>query len=273
MKLLLVCLSILLCTILSADTLYYQIPDTINAIGYRCQLDSAWPYESEIVDDIIPTGDGWGIDSVIAWFCNWGGFATWNQVPNIHFLVYEDSIGQPADSPMIEIVVEQSEYTAYYINGSDPNRWRVEMNLPTSVMLDTFKYWIEIQPSNDMTVNGLTGNMASVGIGNGQCFFMRFPLAGVPVWESAVSLFAQDLETGFILLGSELGITERRACITDNQDYIGATIISGPLIPPQGKEYRLYDIMGRVITLNEIRSGVYFIEIDGEIKQKIIKIR
>ena len=102
---------------------------------------------------------------------------------------------------------------------------------------------------------------------------MRFPLAGIPVWESAMSLFGGELETGFILLGSELGVSERKACVIDDQDYIGATIISGPLLLPQGKKCIIYDVMGRVIALNEIRSGVYFIEIDGEIEQKIIKLR
>jgi hypothetical protein len=186
----------------SRDVLYYQIPDTLTAMGYRCQLDSVLPLEADIVDDIEPSGEGWHIDSVVAWFCNWGGFVSWGSVPNIHFLVYQDSSGQPADSPFIELVVEQSEYSVYNIA---TERWRVEMRLPIPIVLDTFRYWIEFQPSNSTPANGNTGNQAQVSIGNGQEFYMRFPLAGTYSWESATSLFGQPLETGFLLYGNIIG--------------------------------------------------------------------
>ena len=260
------------CVLLNAVVLYSQIPDTLNVSGYRCQLDSVLPMEADIVDDIVPMVGGWQIDSIIAWFCNWGGFATWDSVPNIHFIVYEDSSGQPVDSPMVEIVVDQSDYTVYYINGPDPSRWRVEMRLPTSVILDTMRYWIEIQPSNSTFANGNTGNQAQEGIGNGQAFYMKFPLAGVHNWESATALFGEALETGFILIGDEFGVSDRS--IKEPLDpYIGPTIIHGSLDLPQGRTCRVYDITGRLILADELHPGIYFIEIDGEIAGKVIKIR
>lgn len=51
------------------------------------------------------------------------------------------------------------------------------------------------------------------------------------------------------------------------------TIISGPLHLPEGKNCRVFDITGRVATPDEIRPGIYFIEIDGEITQKVVKIK
>jgi hypothetical protein len=250
---------------LSGDVLYYQIPDTLTATGYRCQLDSVFPMQADVVDDVTP--------SVVAWFCNWGGFANWASVPNIHFLVYEDSSGQPVDSPMTEIVVEQSDYTTYYINGPDPNRWRVEMELPITVMLDTVRYWIEIQPSNSTMDNGNTGHQAQVGIGNGQDFYMRFPLAGTPSWESATSLFGEVLETGFILIGDELGVSDKTLSKSINKYEFGATVINGPLDIPEGSKYKVYDIMGRITAPDKMKPGVYFIKIDNIITSKIIKIR
>ncbi len=50
------------------------------------------------------------------------------------------------------------------------------------------------------------------------------------------------------------------------------TIISGPLHLPAGSEYRLYDIAGRHIQQDKLMLGVYFLEIDGVILNKIIKV-
>ena len=54
---------------------------------------------------------------------------------------------------------------------------------------------------------------------------------------------------------------------------IGATIFSGPLHLPEGKACRVFDISGRIVEPDKMRPGIFFIEIDGEIKQKVVKIR
>lgn len=50
-------------------------------------------------------------------------------------------------------------------------------------------------------------------------------------------------------------------------------IISGPLLLPKGKNCRVFDIAGRVVIPDKIRPGIYFIEVDGEIRQKVIKVK
>ncbi|MGB3342176.1 MAG: hypothetical protein WBB37_11915 [bacterium] len=50
-------------------------------------------------------------------------------------------------------------------------------------------------------------------------------------------------------------------------------IISGPLLLPEDKTCRVFDITGRAVVLQHIKPGIYFIEIDGEIRQKVVKIR
>jgi hypothetical protein len=272
MNKLLICLPILSMSVLKADVLYSQIPDTLTVIGYRCQLDSVFPLEADIVDDITPTGNGWRIDSVVAWFCNWGGFTSWDNIPNIHFLVYEDSMDQPVDSPIVELIIEQSEYDAYFINGTNITRWRVELRLPTPVVLDTFRYWIEVQPSGSY-LYGYTGNMAQVGIGNGQEFYFRLPEAGVPSWIDATQQFGQPFETGFILTGIELGVADKPVNKYINYTELGSTIIKGPLLLIGEQKYKIFDITGcQIHTLNPA-PGIYFIEVDGEIRQKVVKIR
>jgi len=42
---------------------------------------------------------------------------------------------------------------------------------------------------------------------------------------------------------------------------------------PEGKECKVFDITGRVIIPDKMKPGIYFIEIDGQITQKVVKVR
>ena len=185
--------------------LWAQIPDTNTAPGHSCQLDSVFPFESDIVDDIIPEGAGWVIDSVTSYWSNWNTFRNWGNVPNIHFLVYEDSVlasPHPVDSPFIEVVVPQANFTATMF-ATDTSRFRVDMELPIPVILPGgVRYWIEVQPSCDYSVNGQTGWQEQVGIGNLQESYNRFPFLGTDPWATATTSFGSTYEAGFILYGS-----------------------------------------------------------------------
>ncbi|HIE06323.1 MAG TPA: hypothetical protein EYP58_05930 [bacterium (Candidatus Stahlbacteria)] len=55
-------------------------------------------------------------------------------------------------------------------------------------------------------------------------------------------------------------------------DFV-ATIISGPIWLPKDRNCRIYDISGREIKPERAKPGVYFLEIDGRISQKVVKIR
>ena len=68
-------------------------------------------------------------------------------------------------------------------------------------------------------------------------------------------------------------------CIEEGKDILykignySETIICGPILLPEGKNCRVFDITGRVVEPRHIRPGVYFIEVDGKITQKVVKIR
>ncbi len=68
------------------------------------------------------------------------------------------------------------------------------------------------------------------------------------------------------------GIAEERATSVENS-YLGATIFSGPLQLPKGKNYKVFDITGRIVEPANITRGIYFIETDDVVNQKVIKIR
>ncbi len=66
--------------------------------------------------------------------------------------------------------------------------------------------------------------------------------------------------------------TEERKVRHDN-NFMSATIISGQITLPKDKPHRVYDISGREVDLLELVPGIYFIEIDGCVRHKVIKIQ
>ena len=68
------------------------------------------------------------------------------------------------------------------------------------------------------------------------------------------------------------GIKEQKIRLV-KYDYQAATIFSGPLLLPEGINCRVFDITGRTVVPEKIKPGIYFIEIDGVIMQKVVKIR
>ena len=57
------------------------------------------------------------------------------------------------------------------------------------------------------------------------------------------------------------------------KNFHGPTIFSGPLILPKDKQCKVFDITGRAVIPDRIRPGVYFIQVDGIIIQKVVKVK
>lgn len=59
----------------------------------------------------------------------------------------------------------------------------------------------------------------------------------------------------------------------EKHENLRTAIFSGPLLLPRGKKCRIFDITGRVVEPPKIPRGIYFIEVDGVVTQKVVKIR
>ena len=59
----------------------------------------------------------------------------------------------------------------------------------------------------------------------------------------------------------------------EKHDAFGATIFSGPLQLPKGKNCKVFDVTGRVVAPDKIKPGIYFVEVDGKITRKVVKVR
>jgi parallel beta-helix repeat protein len=59
---------------------------------------------------------------------------------------------------------------------------------------------------------------------------------------------------------------------TANHIAIRATIFSGHLQLPKDKKCKIFDITGRVVEPSKIQPGIYFVEIDDKVVQKVIRV-
>lgn len=73
-------------------------------------------------------------------------------------------------------------------------------------------------------------------------------------------------------VSGHLGIEEYKAADTKHNSP-WATIFSGPLLLPECKNCKVFDITGRVVLRDKIKPGIYFIEVDGRITQKVVKVK
>jgi parallel beta-helix repeat protein len=102
--------------------------------------------------------------------------------------------------------------------------------------------------------------------------------ASSPCIDAGDTAFAYDPDSTITDMGAywfdQTGIVEYPVVKHINEcDFLGATIFKGPLQLPEGNQYKVFDITGRVVMPNKIKPGIYFIEIDGEITQKVVKVR
>ncbi len=66
---------------------------------------------------------------------------------------------------------------------------------------------------------------------------------------------------------------EEQQVLSNKTINFGATIFSGPLLLPEGKKCKVFDITGRVVMSDKVKPGIYFIEIDGVITRKVVKVK
>jgi hypothetical protein len=76
-----------------------------------------------------------------------------------------------------------------------------------------------------------------------------------------------------VQIGTDIVGIKDKSYIYPDQRTIMPTIIRGPLPLAGARDYRIIDISGRTISTIDPAPGIYFVEIEGKIKAKIIKIR
>ena len=74
-------------------------------------------------------------------------------------------------------------------------------------------------------------------------------------------------------IGELIGIAEHRVVIPDDTVPEIPAIFSGPSVLPADGCYKILDITGRYVDIKDMKPGIYFIEKEGEISRKVVKVR
>jgi hypothetical protein len=101
------------------------------------------------------------------------------------------------------------------------------------------------------------------------------------IWDLAIAydpdrmpwpMFHHDPQhTGRLPLGTGISVHETGTHRPEPLELF-PFIFTGPLCLPQGKNCRIFDITGRTVDANHLAPGIYFIEIQGQITNKVIKV-
>ena len=145
----------------------------------------------------------------------------------------------------------------------------------------------------------ITGYTASYGAGGNDVYLLKIRDSGDTLWTRTYGGTESDIgyeleitsDGGYIIAGytesqgagsadvylikiapDTFAVKETKGNVITNHTF-GASIINGPLLLPEGKTCKIFDITGRVVMPDKIKPGIYFIEIDGKITQKVVKVR
>ncbi|UCD18956.1 MAG: hypothetical protein JSU64_05890 [candidate division WOR-3 bacterium] len=86
------------------------------------------------------------------------------------------------------------------------------------------------------------------------------------------SFGAGQTDIYLLKLAAETGVVEHELIKAQNIGY-GATIVRGPLPLPADKKCKVFDIAGREVHNTNPAPGIYFIELDEMVVQKVVKVR
>lgn len=74
-------------------------------------------------------------------------------------------------------------------------------------------------------------------------------------------------------LDIDVGIENNETRVIEGEIQYTTTIISGPLVLPGDTKYKVFDITGREVHTTNPAPGIYFIQIESDIVQKVIKVK
>lgn len=259
-----------------------------NSCGGARSVKAVYIDEDSLLDVV---GAGFATDEITWWRNN--GDSTWteyiidNAFDGSH-MVYAFDLDSDGDTDVVAAAYMASDITWWSNDGGNPIQW-TEQTIDGSFLgalgvfvkdIDNDGY-MDVLGTADITDdvawwsnNGSTPISWSEQIIDGNC-------------QGAWPVYAEDIDSD-----GDIDVLAAANAVDDiywyESDLVGidegditnisipefaATIVRGPIHIPADKKITIYDITGRSMSTSHVAPGIYFIEIDGNIAQKIIKIR
>jgi YVTN family beta-propeller protein len=122
----------------------------------------------------------------------------------------------------------------------------------------------------DSTVTVIDGGwfnpvLTTIAVGSGPCAFTWNPVQN--------RTYVANYCGSSVSVIRDVVAVEEEKLLSISRNGLGATIFRGPLQLPDGKKCKVFDITGRVVEPSKIQPGIYFIEIDGVVTQKVVKVK
>lgn len=290
------------CVVESSDSCYVFIwntvsPNNIKLSKYDAEGNFQWMKGYDV-------GSGSSLQQIID-----GGYIISGEHWGNLFLVKTDSLG---DSLWTKVYgggfkggrsIQQTSDGGYIVTGDKDNDVFLMKTDSNGDSLWTKTYGgdsTDIGRSVCQTSDGgyiIAGFTNSFGAGSGDVYIIRTDNTGDAIWTTTyggsdhddgwevlqtsdgkyiitgctMSFGAGGYDVWLLKIGTDIGIDEEDADVKMSDH--GATILSGPLLLPEEKNCKIFDITGRVVLPQHLKPGVYFVDVDGEIKQKVVKIR
>jgi len=184
------------------------------------------------------------------------------------------STGSITSSPMlgdldgdaeIEIIVGCQDGNLYGFNPDTTTVTGFPISVASSITSSPAIGDIDLDGDVEIAIGGM-------GIGNDSLYVWDLSVAYDTTRMPWPQFHHDPRHTGRLPLGPEIAVNEHYVMIT-KAGAVRSTIIKGPLLLPADKKCKVFDITGREVEPLRLISGIYFIEIDGKIAQKVIKIK
>jgi hypothetical protein len=179
-----------------------------------------------------------------------------------------DTAGVERWAYRLESVADTNDYIYSIVHGADGNIYAVGTSIPSMGYPADFKVYCVDSMGTEQWVYNYVGTHPLGDYG----YDIDYGLDG-NVYAAGYNSY-NSMNTDFLVISLKPGVgVQEKVIRRPSTDYPSSTILTGPLLLPRDKKCKIFDITGQKINTLNPAPGIYFIEIDGKITHKVIKIR